>query len=94
MKFIKYILIAILFFVQPICFGATEKQTSTTTASETTQVAEAKKELSEEELHQLKQAELDKEMVARINQIRSRLKRFVKWVHGYSPSTANSPLCI
>ncbi len=87
MKFIKYILIALLFFVQPICFGVAEKQTSTT-ATETTEVVEAKKDLSEEELHQLKQAELDKEMVAKIDQIRSRLKSFIKWVHGYSPSTA------
>jgi hypothetical protein len=58
------------------------EQTSPATATE-------QKTLSEEELYQKQQAELDKQMVEKVDEIRGRLKKFVREVRKVSPATAD-----
>ena len=85
MKLLNYILIVSLFFIQPICFA--QANGSQSPSSETTSVEQ--KQLTDEEIHQQKQAELDKKIVEKVSEIRGRLKTFVKFVHKYSPETAD-----
>ena len=82
MKMLKYILVASIFTMQSLVGYCAPEQTSPATATE-------QKTLSEEELYQKQQAELDKQMVEKVDEIRGRLKKFVREVRKVSPATAD-----
>ena len=82
MKMLKYILIASIFTMTSLVGYSASEATTTPTATE-------QKGLTEEELYQKQQAELDKQMVEKVDEIRGRLKKFVREVRKVSPATAD-----